>query len=180
MFKTGMAAIAISALLCAPAFAQATSGSTASSGSVAGVSISNKSKSGHRVPGNVVAPSLGAAGIETCLGSASGGVSFPGGGVAFGSTTQDKGCNLRLWARTLGSMGLKGASVAIACQDPNVFAAMATAGTPCPGPVPNGVKMVSHADTRDVTYQVHPNGRASADNRSGWHYDYAERRYVSN
>lgn len=179
MIKTSIAALTISALLCAPAFAQATSGSSANSGAVAGVSISNKSRSGHRIPGNVVAPSLGAAGIETCLGSASGGVSFPGGGFAFGSTTQDKGCNLRLWARTLRSMGLNGASVAVACQDPNVFAAMATAGTPCPGPVPKGVKMVVR-DTRDVTYQVHPNGRASADNRSGWHYDYAARRYVNN
>ena len=80
----------------------------------------------------VVAPGLAAAGIETCLGSASGGVSVLGGGATFGSTMVDEGCTIRLLARQLYAFGLQKAALALMCQDQHVIAAMYAAGSPCP------------------------------------------------
>lgn len=81
---------------------------------------------------NVVAPGLAAAGVETCLGSASGGLSVLGGGFTFGSTTVDEGCTIRLLARQLYAFGLQKAALALMCQDQHVVAAMYAAGSPCP------------------------------------------------
>ena len=83
-------------------------------------------------PPTVIAPGLAAAGIETCLGSASGGISVMGGGVTFGSTKVDEGCTIRLLARQLFAFGLKTAALALMCQDERVAIAMAVTGTPCP------------------------------------------------
>jgi hypothetical protein len=80
----------------------------------------------------VVAPGLAAAGVETCLGSASGGIAVMGGGFTFGSTMVDEGCTIRLLARQLFNFGLHKAAVALMCQDERVMAAMEAAGTPCP------------------------------------------------
>lgn len=66
-----------------------------------------------------VAPSLAAAGLETCLGSASGGASVVGFGASFGTTYVDEGCQARLSARTMYSMGLKAAALARLCLDPS-------------------------------------------------------------
>jgi hypothetical protein len=75
------------------------------------------------VPG-VVAPGLAAAGLETCLGSVSGGGAFVGTGFSFGTTVPDPGCAARLDARTLWSMGLKKAAVARLCLNGDVYRAM--------------------------------------------------------
>jgi len=85
-------------------------------------------------PPNVVAPGLAAAGVETCLGSASAGLSLMGGGFTFGSTKVDEGCTLRLLARQLFAFGFRQAAVALMCQDPHVYVAMDEVGTPCPPP----------------------------------------------
>jgi hypothetical protein len=75
------------------------------------------------VPG-IVAPGLAAAGLETCLGSVSGGGAFVGTGFSFGSTIPDPGCAARLDARTLWSFGLKKAAVARLCLNPDINRAM--------------------------------------------------------
>ncbi len=75
------------------------------------------------VPG-VVAPGLAAAGLETCLGSVSGGGAFVGTGFSFGTTVPDPGCAARLDARTLWSMGLKKAAVARLCLNRDIYRAM--------------------------------------------------------
>ncbi|HEY2526625.1 MAG TPA: hypothetical protein VGJ20_01555 [Xanthobacteraceae bacterium] len=75
------------------------------------------------VPG-VVAPGLSAAGLETCLGSVSGGGAFVGTGFSFGTTVPDPGCAARLDARTLWSMGLKKAAVARLCLNGDIYRAM--------------------------------------------------------
>jgi hypothetical protein len=80
----------------------------------------------------VVAPGLAAAGVETCLGSAAGGISLMGGGFTFGSTKVDDGCTIRLLARQLYAFGFQKAAVALMCQDERVAAAMFAAGSPCP------------------------------------------------
>src|SRR5436190_23315112 len=73
---------------------------------------------------SVVAPGLAAAGLETCLGSISGGGAFVGTGFSFGTTIPDPGCAARLDARTLWSMGLKKAAVARLCLNPEIYRAM--------------------------------------------------------
>lgn len=73
---------------------------------------------------SMVAPGLSAAGLETCLGSASGGASVVGFGATFGTTVPDPGCNARLDARTLWSMGLKSAAVARLCIREDIYRSM--------------------------------------------------------
>jgi hypothetical protein len=73
---------------------------------------------------SVFAPGLAAAGLETCLGSVSGGGAFVGTGFSFGTTIPDPGCAARLDARTLWSMGLKKAAVARLCLNGNIYRAM--------------------------------------------------------
>ena len=73
---------------------------------------------------SIVAPGLAAAGLETCLGSVSGGGAFVGTGFSFGTTIPDPGCAARLDARTLWSMGLKKAAVARLCLSGDIYRAM--------------------------------------------------------
>jgi hypothetical protein len=73
---------------------------------------------------SVFAPGLAAAGLETCLGSVSGGGAFVGTGFSFGTTIPDPGCAARLDARTLWSMGLKKAAVARLCLNGDIYRAM--------------------------------------------------------
>jgi hypothetical protein len=73
---------------------------------------------------SIVAPGLAAAGLETCLGSISGGGAFVGTGFSFGTTVPDPGCAARLDARTLWSMGLKKAAVARLCLNGDIYRAM--------------------------------------------------------
>ena len=70
------------------------------------------------------APGLSAAGLETCLGSVSGGGSAIGWGATFGTTVPDPGCNARLDARTLWSFGLKKAAVARLCLSADINRSM--------------------------------------------------------
>jgi hypothetical protein len=117
-----------------------TLGST--SGASSAVNISNPASStSHLITTpTVVAPGLAAAGVETCLGSASAGLSVMGGGLTFGSTMVDSGCTIRLLARQLFAFGFQKAAVALMCQDERVAAAMGTAGSPCPG-APVGMRL---------------------------------------
>jgi len=73
---------------------------------------------------SVFAPGLAAAGLETCLGSVSGGGAVVGTGFSFGTTVPDPGCAARLDARTLWSMGLKKAAVARLCLNSDIYRAM--------------------------------------------------------
>jgi hypothetical protein len=67
---------------------------------------------------------LAAAGLETCLGSASAGLSLAGFGLTGGSTYTDEGCQARLDSRTLWSYGLKQAAVWRMCLRPHVYESM--------------------------------------------------------
>ncbi|MCJ2095835.1 hypothetical protein MKK67_25540 [Methylobacterium sp. J-072] len=100
----------------------------AAAGSSSSVSIGGGS--GRNTP-SVWAPGLAAAGIESCLGSASVGGAGPGIGVTLGGTLTDKGCNLRLYARTLYSLGHRVAATQILCNDPDVALALAVEGVRC-------------------------------------------------
>ena len=90
----------------------------------------------NRYPQNtpsVAAPGLNAAGIESCMGSASMGGSVAGFGISFGSTTEDRGCQLRLYARTLHALGHRRAATQILCNDPQVMHALSYEGVSCLG-----------------------------------------------
>jgi hypothetical protein len=124
--------------------AKTTSGSISASNAISVVNVGDPPAAGgggggdptNRVitPPTVVAPGLTAAGVETCLGSASGGISLMGGGFTFGSTKVDDGCTIRLLARQLFAFGFHNAALALMCQDQRVFVAMEETGTPCPAP----------------------------------------------
>lgn len=70
---------------------------------------------------------------DTCMGSSSLGGQGVGFGLSVGSTWHDTDCVRRKDARELHNMGQKAAALALMCQNESVAAAMATAGTPCPG-----------------------------------------------
>ncbi len=126
------------------AFAQTTSGASSS------VSINNPAATDTTArviaAPPVGAPGLAAAGMETCLGSATGGLSIMGGGFTFGRTYPDEGCNIRLAARQLYAFGFQKAAIALMCQDPHVAEAMQAVGQPCV----------------DIIMQTRPQRRAAA------------------
>jgi hypothetical protein len=114
-----------------PVYAQST-GST--SGAMSMINMSDPASTTSRVISapSVVAPGLAAAGVETCLGSAAGGLSLMGGGFTVGTSTVDEGCTIRLLSRQLYAFGFQHAALALMCEDPRVVAAMYAAGSPCP------------------------------------------------
>lgn len=144
--------LALTALLCLSVTAPASAQTTTATGTGTGISESNSaavaiaggnsltvnnpahttSNINQRVSGtqtiksapSMVAPGLTAAGLETCLGSASAGVSAVGFGVTGGSTYSDEGCQARLDSRTLFAMGLKSAAVARLCQREAIYKSM--------------------------------------------------------
>jgi hypothetical protein len=122
-----------------PASAQSSTGSgvgiarsTSNSQAISGQGGSARIISNSTVPADqtvknvpsVFAPGLAAAGLETCLGSVSGGGAIVGTGFSFGSSIPDPSCAARLDARTLWSMGLKKAAVARLCLNSDIYRAM--------------------------------------------------------
>ena len=130
--RTTLVILSITSISC-PAFAQS---NASSAGSTSMVEISNPANLTSRLitTPTVVAPGLAAAGVETCLGSAAGGLSLMGGGFTLGSTKVDEGCTIRLLARQLYAFGFQKAALALMCQDDHVAMAMAATGSPCPAP----------------------------------------------
>ena len=94
------------------------------SGTVTSTNVTTSGSTSVKTVPSVFAPGLGAAGLETCLGSVSGGGSAMGWGATFGTTIPDPGCAARLDARTLWAMGLKGAAVARLCQMGPIYNSM--------------------------------------------------------
>lgn len=95
--------------------------------SVPAVQTINSVASGTQTVRNVpteFAPGLTSAGLETCLGSVSGGGAFVGTGFSFGSTIPDPGCAARLDARTMWAMGLRKAAIARLCQMSDIYNSM--------------------------------------------------------
>lgn len=124
------------ALLLVLLLASASARAQTTSGATSAVNISNPASTDSKnrliTPPTVVAPGLAAAGMETCLGSSSGGVSVMGADLTFGRTTPDDECSILLAARQLFAFGFQKAALALMCQDPRVAEAMAAVGQPCP------------------------------------------------
>jgi hypothetical protein len=100
---------------------------------------------------SIGAPGLAAAGLETCLGSVSGGGAFLGTGLSFGTTIPDAGCAARLDARTLWSMGLKKAAVARLCLNGDVYRAMPEVCDKYLPPVPTRYAQANASGERPTT-----------------------------
>lgn len=69
---------------------------------------------------------------DTCMGSASGSANAPGFGVSFGKTYVDDNCVMLKNSRELWNMGMKGAAMALMCQDKKVAEALKVTGYVCP------------------------------------------------
>lgn len=82
--------------------------------------------------GSAIAPSLMSNGMDSCLMSANGGIQSFGLGLSTGAYRQDENCNRRRDAKVLSDLNMKVASIALMCQDDNVWEAMFISGTPCP------------------------------------------------
>jgi hypothetical protein len=108
---------------------------------------------------SVVAPGLAAAGLETCLGSVSGGGAFLGTGLSFGTSIPDPGCAARLDSRTLWSMGLKKAAVARLCLNGDVYRAMPeVCDKYLPLPAPGSFTLTRYAQANASEEQPHTVG----------------------
>lgn len=108
---------------------QSISNSTANSNSSGSNNNTNYNQQKLQAPG-IGGPGLAASG-NACLGSVSGGVSGAGFGFVFGTTTEDKQCNLRENAKVLRSFGQKRAAVEILCKNTEMAEALAVGGYRC-------------------------------------------------
>lgn len=69
---------------------------------------------------------------DTCMGSTSGSVNIAGFGIGGGSTWTDKNCTRLKNSRELWNMGMKAASLALMCNDPENRYALEVTGFTCP------------------------------------------------
>jgi len=85
-----------------------------------------------RVVTTATAPAMSNFSQDVCSVAITGGVQTLGLGISAGSSKRDLNCERLKLAKALHDMGMKVASVALLCQNPMVFEAMAHAGTNCP------------------------------------------------
>lgn len=86
----------------------------------------------NNTPPTANAPSVVVNNSDVCKTAASAGVQTQVLGIASGITVTDENCERIKLARSLYSMGMKVAAVALLSDDPRVFDAMIMAGTPPP------------------------------------------------
>lgn len=84
-----------------------------------------------RIPVNTAYAAPLTSGIDTCLGSATGGVQTGVLGISLGSTKRDRNCERIKLSRELFAMGMREGAIQLLCQDGDVRRAMDAAGTPC-------------------------------------------------
>jgi len=128
------------AILATPAMAQqpnADSNSQSYSGAVVNVqgdTVYGGGKVKQRIDSTAsgIAPGLTAAGVHSCAGSASIGVGATGFNFGAGTTYEMQECNRRAYAATLMGMGMKGAALALVCNNPEVQQALNLTGVICP------------------------------------------------
>ena len=140
----------IAVLLFMPCLAMAqtaaNSGSTASSrsnstnaGNAQNITFTNPADSTTTIQGSTTIRNVPAMGTtllttsnDTCMGSTSGSVVVAGFGIGGGSTYVDTDCRRIKNARELWNMGMKSASLALMCNDPENRIALEVTGFACP------------------------------------------------
>ena len=84
-------------------------------------------------PPSAIAPQFGSGNnSDLCTISSSGSVQTQILGLSIGTTYTEENCLRLKKAQKLYMFGMKVAAVSVMCQDPDVWAAMMSAGTPCP------------------------------------------------
>ena len=83
-------------------------------------------------PPSAIAPQFGGSNSDLCTISSSGSVQTQILGVSLGATYTEDNCLRLKKAQKLYMFGMKVAAVSVMCQDPDVWKAMMSAGTPCP------------------------------------------------
>ena len=84
-------------------------------------------------PPSAIAPQFGSGNnSDLCTISSSGSVQTQILGLSVGTTYTEENCLRLKKAQKLYLFGMKVAAVSVMCQDPDVWAAMMSAGTPCP------------------------------------------------
>ena len=122
-------------------------------GAPASQTITTQGKTSVSTVPSVFAPGLAAAGIESCLGSVSGGGSWLGTGVTLGGSIPDKDCSARLDARTLWAFGLKKAAIARLCLTSDVYRSMPDVCTTyVPAPTVTAVAPVAYSAYGETPY----------------------------
>lgn len=135
-----MKALIIALALSGPAFAQTSqSNSGANSNQSQGLTSSGNSSLNYQTtsygPYIPVASSFAApltSGLDTCMGSSSGGAAGPGFSLSVGFTWSDKNCLMLKNAREMWNMGLKDAAFARMCMDADNREAVRISGGTCP------------------------------------------------
>ena len=124
----------------------ANSGSTASSrsnatnaGNAQNITFTNPADSTTTLNGSTTIRNVPAMGTtllttsnDTCMGSTSGSVVMAGFGIGGGSTYVDNDCKRLKNAREFWNMGMKAASLALMCNDPDNRQALEVTGYACP------------------------------------------------
>lgn len=106
---------------------------TYQSGSSSNSTTTNNSTSNLKSsPPAAYAPGFNGSGIDVCSTGISGGVQTFTFGISGGKSVRDLNCERIKLARELKANGMAVAAVSLLCQDARVFAAMNSAGTPCP------------------------------------------------
>ena len=97
------------------------------------VTTSTDTKSTIRTnPPSAISPSINASNSDLCMVGVSGAVQTQILGLSVGTTYTEQNCLRLKKAQKLYMFGMKVAAVSVMCQDPDVWKAMMSAGTPCP------------------------------------------------
>ena len=83
-------------------------------------------------PGSAISPNVSASSSDLCTVGVAGAVQTQILGISLGATYTEDNCLRLKKAQKLYMFGMKVAAVSVMCQDPDVWAAMMSAGTPCP------------------------------------------------
>ena len=103
-------------------------------------------------PPSAIAPQFGGSNSDLCTISSSGSVQTQILGVSLGATYTEENCLRLKKAQKLYMFGMKVAAVSVMCQDPDVWSAMMSAGTPCPidGLIGDEAKRAWAVHTEDI------------------------------
>ena len=93
------------------------------------------------------APSMNVYSQGSCGVPITSGVSFMTFGFSGGTYVEDSNCERRKGAAILAKLGMKVAAISLMCQDPNIFDAMLTSGSPCPQLTEDGRSVIGKEAT---------------------------------
>ena len=94
---------------------------------------------------SAISPTYMSSGGDTCLIGKSGAVSTGVFSISSGQYYRDPQCEMRKNAKLLSDLGMKIASVALVCTEPEIWKSMFFAGTPCPVTINNKTYIGSKA-----------------------------------